>query len=100
MWTHDGKRVVYGSATRSHGMNITWKPANGSGPPEELLSGTESPMLIPSSWSADGKLLLVDRLDPGGYGFDIWVLPIQGERKAQPLLQTKFSEQWGVVSPD
>src|SRR5262249_34330847 len=44
--------------------------------------------------------LLIDRLDPGRRGFDMWMLSIQGERKAQPLLQTKFSEQWGVVSPD
>jgi len=99
LWTHDGKRIVYGSATRSQGMNIDWKPIDGSGPAEALLSGNESPMLIPTSWSADEKLLLVDRLDPGGRGFDMWILRIQ-ERKAEPWLETNSSEQWGVFSPD
>jgi len=100
LWTPDGKRVVYGAATRGHGMNVMWKPVDGSGPARALLSGSESPMLIPSSWSADGKLLLLDRLDPGGRGFDEWVLPIEGERQTRPLLQSKFSEQWGVISPN
>lgn len=100
LWTPDGKRVVYSAATRGHGMNVIWMPVDGSGAAQSLWSGSESPMLIPTSLSPDGKLLLVDRLDAGGRGFDIWVLPIAGEGQAHPLLQSKFSEQWGVVSPN
>ena len=100
LWTPDGKRVVYSAATRGQGMNVMWMPVDGSGPAQSLWSGSESPMLIPASLSPDGKLLLVDRLDAGGRGFDEWILPIVGERQARPFLQSKFSEQWGVVSPD
>ena len=31
---------------------------------------------------------------------DIWMLAFAGEHKPQPLLQTKFNEQLGQVSPD
>jgi len=100
LWTPDGKRVVYSAATRSHGMNVMWIPVDGGGAQQVLWSGSESPMLIPTSLSPDGKLLLIDRLDAGGRGFDEWVLPMAGERQAHPLLQSEFSEQWGVVSPN
>jgi Tol biopolymer transport system component len=36
----------------------------------------------------------------GETGRDIWVLPLTGERKASPFLETKFNEQDGRFSPD
>jgi Tol biopolymer transport system component len=31
---------------------------------------------------------------------DIWALPMQGEQKPLPVLQTQFNESWGTFSPD
>ena len=33
-------------------------------------------------------------------GFDLWVLPLEGERKQAPFLQTEFDEVLGQFSPD
>ena len=33
-------------------------------------------------------------------GYDLWVLPLEGERKPVPYLQTQFNEQMGQFSPD
>ncbi len=33
-------------------------------------------------------------------GSDLWLLPLQGERRAQPLVQTPFMERNADISPD
>jgi hypothetical protein len=38
-------------------------------------------------------------IDPKTKG-DIWVLPIEGERKPFPFLKTEFNENWGKLSPE
>jgi WD40-like Beta Propeller Repeat len=55
----------------------------------------------PTSWSADGRFLAYMSSDgPNGKG-DIWVLPLAGERKPFPFLQTpQFDEQRARFSPD
>ena len=49
------------------------------------------------SWSPDGKLLVYWQL--GGAG-DIWYVPLTGEKKPIPILQTPFAEVFAQVSPD
>jgi hypothetical protein len=99
VWTRDGKGIAYGAAMRGRGTNLFWKAADGSGPSKALLTGSESPMMIPGSFSSDGKLLMFDRMGPAG-GFDVWVLSLEGEHKPRPFLDSPFLEQWGVFSPD
>ena len=49
------------------------------------------------SWSPDGKLLVYWQL--GGAG-DVWYVPVTGEKKPIPILQTPFAEVFPQVSPD
>ncbi len=73
-----------------------WKPADGSGAAERLT--TSENIQSPSSWSPDGQVLaFYERSDADR---DIWVLPIEGERKPRPFLQTPFEEAGAVFSPD
>jgi dipeptidyl aminopeptidase/acylaminoacyl peptidase len=53
----------------------------------------------PLSWSSDGRFLLVSEIDPK-MTFDLWVLPMTGERKPAPWLNTPFTETLGQFSPD
>ena len=50
-------------------------------------------------WSADGRFILYRVLGAKTKN-DIWVLPLFGERKPYPLLQTEFGEFWARFSPD
>jgi Tol biopolymer transport system component len=52
----------------------------------------------PSSWSPDGQALAFLQISPKT-GFDIWVLRMS-EHKAQPFLQTSFTESAPTFSPD
>ena len=82
-WSPEGKHVYY-----TYGGSIYKRAADGSGAEELLAKGGDL-----SSVSPDGKHLL--------YGFnDIFMLPLEGEKKPAPYLQTKFNEDWAVFSPD
>jgi dipeptidyl aminopeptidase/acylaminoacyl peptidase len=50
-------------------------------------------------WSPDGHSILYSRLDPVTQ-WDLWVLPLDGDRKPRPYLRTRFSETDAEVSPD
>ena len=100
-WTPDGKRITFRS-NRAGADNLFWKPADGSGPAERLT--TSEFRQNPGSWSPDGQVLAFHQ-QPGAYGSsstgrDIWVLPMEGERKPSPFLQTPFNEAAPRFSPD
>ncbi len=96
VWSPDGSRIAFTSA-RDGGLNLYSKAASGAGS-EELLLKTGLPK-YPSDWSRDGRYLVYSTRDPKTRG-DLWILPLSGDRKPQPFLQTEFNETHGQVSPD
>jgi Tol biopolymer transport system component len=95
VWSPDGRRVAFRS-NRTGVYDLYAKDANGTGD-EELL--VKSPHYkIPSAWSPDGRFLVFHEFDLKTQG-DIWVLPLEGERKPFPFLKTEFMEWNGKLSP-
>ena len=92
LWTPDGRRVVYRS-NKAGTWNLYWRPANGSGAEERLTTADESD--TPSSWSPDGKVLAFAKGTR-----EIWILPLEGDRKPQPFLRTSSSNMTPQFSPD
>ena len=85
-WSPDGKQLYYWN-----GKGIHRKAADGSGEEELLLKAGGSD--YPSSVSPDGKALL--------YGYDdIRKLSLVGARKSEVYMETKYSEDSAVFSPD
>jgi serine/threonine-protein kinase len=95
-WSPDGKRIAFGS-DKSGAMNLYWKPADGSGP-EERLTTSENVQIV-TAWSPDGRTLAFTERNPIS-GSDLYVLPLEGERKPQELLKTRFNEGGAAFSPD
>lgn len=93
LWTPDGERLTFRSAP----FDIVWRSADGSGAIEKLTSLTGAGE--PNSWSPDGKVLAFTDIHPSSRG-DVWVLSLEGERRAHPLVQTPAAEAGGVFSPD
>ena len=96
VWSPDGQQLAFASA-RNSPLNIFLKPLADNAPEARLLAtGSQS---YPLSWSPDGKSLIFALGDPQTRT-DIWLLPLVGERKPQPLLRTTADERNGDVSPD
>ena len=93
IWTPDSKRVTFRGSNR----DLFWKPADGSSP-EERLTTSELDQ-NPGSWHPEGQLFAYSVEHPST-GLDLWVLPIQGDRKPRPFLQTQFDETFPLFSPD
>ncbi len=97
VWSPDGKRLVY-SGSRGASRVILWRPADGSASEEQLFEGPGHSHV--TDWSPDGRLLLFEQEVSTESGWDIWVLPLDGERKPQLLLGGSYNERWPVLSPD
>jgi Tol biopolymer transport system component len=98
LWSPDGSTLVFDS-TRKGAYDIYQKPTNGAHP-EELLYADQATKYA-TSWSSDGKYVLFDRSDPQGKTkYDLWVLPMFGERKPFAFLETQFDERLGEFTPD
>ena len=96
VWSPDGEQLAFASA-RNSALNLYLKRTTGTSPEERLLETRFQ--TYPLSWSPDGKFLIYAMGDPQTRT-DIWSLPLAGERKPQPLLQTKSDERGAKVSPD
>ena len=98
VWTPDGRRLAVRLGFRNGRFNLFWQAADGTGPVERLAENAN--MQIPTSISPDGTRLLFVETDTTTTGFDMGILPLEGERRATPLAQTTFDEVNAEVSPD
>jgi serine/threonine protein kinase len=96
VWSPDGSRLAFNS-NRSGVYDLYVKSMTDSEPEHLLLATPENK--APVDWSVDGRFLLYR--SPGKTtGFDLWALPMDGERKPFPVVQTKSEERDGQFSPD
>ena len=102
VWTPSGSQVTFST---NRACCAEWFRASsalmlmrvGGGPADTML--LVGAPIVNGSWSADGRELLFTRLDPKTQR-DIWVLPLGGQRRAWPYLQTPYDERTPMLSPD
>jgi Tol biopolymer transport system component len=97
VWSPDGRHLAFNS-TRGGAANLYLTATDGSGTAERLTTSEYSQ--YPGSWSPDGKLLAFTEEGHADTGDDLLVIPLQGDRKPRPLLQTSFNEWQPRFSPD
>jgi serine/threonine protein kinase len=97
VWSPDGSRIAFSAGDSID--TIYEKSASGAGEEKELLK-KPGEIKEPTSWSPDGRFLLYTTENVPKTGVDLWVLPLEGDRKAVPLLRTDFNEGLGDFSPD
>jgi serine/threonine protein kinase/Tol biopolymer transport system component len=96
VWSPDGTRIAF-TSDRSGTRNIYWKLADGSGPEELVLGGSQAAENV-EDWSRDGKYLIYNF--GSGTRTALWVLPLAGDRKPVTYLDTKFATSESQFSPN
>ena len=101
VWSPDGTRIAF-EGQRSGKVFLRQQLINGTAADEPLLevSGNSRHDIRPSGWSADGRFIAYTLAGAFPRTSDVWVLPLFGDRKPFPLVQTEFLESGGVFSPD
>ncbi len=94
--TPDGKALIY-SSQRDGVWVLVQKELGGSGQGEVIFESNAE--MYPSSVSPNGETLC---FYGGGAttGYDLWLLPLSGEREAVPFINSDFNEVMGMFSPD
>lgn len=91
VWSVDGSRIIFGDT------DLFEKASSGAGNETVLF---HSPIgKVPLDISPDGGFLALD-LDSAKTQGDLWVLPLTGEKKPFPFLQTVYNEGGARFSPD
>jgi Tol biopolymer transport system component len=94
VWTPDGQRLVFRGLTPP---GLYRARADGASEPELLVAAGAT--VQAGSIAPDGSVLAyVDRASETGS--DIWLVPLTGEPKARPWLQTSANENGPEISPD
>ncbi len=96
-WSPDGSRIAYAAGNLRD--TLYERASSGAGDEKELWKEA-SRTHFPTSWSRDGRFLLYTTRNGPKTGQDLWVLPLQSDRKPVPLLATEFNENDAVFSPD
>jgi len=95
LWSPDSRRIVFSSTDNVppflHIKNVA------GGEPEVLLP-SRGTLQVATGWSPDGRRILYGDRDPIT-GWDIWILPFEGERQPVPFLRTEFGEGFATFSP-
>ena len=98
VWSPDGRRILSCSFLDKVRPGIYQRNSDGTGAEELFLPAEPSdPSVWPTSWSRDGRFILV----VSGSGWNpiqnLWVLPLAGDGKRRLFVQNAFD---GQFSPD
>ncbi len=95
-WSPDGRYLVY-TADMKGPPNLYRKMLSGTGDAEELLPVGE--VQYADDWSADGRFIVYAEAG-AKTKMDLWILPLFGDRKPFPFLNTPSNEKGARFSPD
>jgi Tol biopolymer transport system component len=106
VWTPDGKHIVFSSDRHGGPQNLYWMRSDGASPAVRLTESENHQ--IAGSFSPDGKRLAFSENETQTQvRRHLWTLTLDDVAsdhpkagKPEPFLQTAFSENWPMISPD
>lgn len=97
IWSPEGGRVAFEALNTA----LYSKTATGTENETLLLEATNLPddNRLPCEWSEDGKFLIYSQRGLRT-GYDLWMVPVAGNRKPAAFLHAEYNEWCGTLSPD
>jgi eukaryotic-like serine/threonine-protein kinase len=100
VWSPDGGRIAFESVNTA----LYSKTSAGAEGEAVLLEAMNPPAVaedyrILCEWSNDGRFLIYSQRD-AKTGYDLWMLPLSGNRRPVSFLHAEYNEWCGTLSPD
>jgi dipeptidyl aminopeptidase/acylaminoacyl peptidase len=102
LWTPDGQRIIF-TSRRAGYWELFWRPADGTGTDERLLSRAKNLIdLHADGWSPGGSDVLFTEVSPGSPTNQcaIGQVPIQRPSDVRVLVKSDFCNQFSALSPN
>jgi Tol biopolymer transport system component len=105
VWSPDGSRVVFDShrtgpdPQSASDAGLYERPANGATAERPMLDREKGVQHSPRDWSADGNTLVFAKQGQNGR-WNLWGLPLTGDRKPFPYRTSEFNENEAALSPN
>jgi Tol biopolymer transport system component len=96
VWSPDGRRIAFSSARDAPPFMHVKDVTSGD---EQVLLPSRGTLQAPNDWSPDGRNIIYSDRDPST-DWDLWVLPLDGQRDPFPFLRTPSKEMTASFSPD
>ncbi len=93
IWSPDGARIAYCKWGGTSCLSI--KGADGVGAESLFVKGV---VVRAWDWSGAAGMILIGTMSAAS--MDVWGVPADGRQPPRPLLQTRFDERGGRISPD
>jgi serine/threonine protein kinase/Tol biopolymer transport system component len=98
VWSPDGARIAF-SSSREGQYDVYEMGASGVGGQKLMLRAGAGVPMYPDDWSSDGKYIVCESSELRT-AVNLWLLPLSGDRKPVPYLETPYNEGRGQFSPD
>jgi Tol biopolymer transport system component len=95
-WAPNSREIAF-SSLRTGVWQIFRKDAT-SGRPEEPLTTGPGDKIVPD-WGRDGRYLVFEQIG-ATTAEDIWAMPLEGDRRPFPIIQTPAADANPALSPD
>jgi Tol biopolymer transport system component len=105
VWSPDGSRVVFDShrtgadPQSASDAGLYERPSNGATAERPILDREKGVQHSPRDWSADGNTLVFAKQGQNGR-WNLWALPLTGDRKPFPYRVSEFNENEAALSPN
>jgi dipeptidyl aminopeptidase/acylaminoacyl peptidase len=100
IWSPDGDELLFSKPREERGRFVLHRKAFAGGAETPLLVGSaKGEVGIAMDWSRDGRYALF-RTNSRETGWDIWALPMNGDKTPQAVAQSPFDDRTAQLSPD
>jgi Tol biopolymer transport system component len=100
VWSPDNLRIVFQAIRDGANSSLRQKRVDGTTNEEAVLPPDVPGPAQPADWSSDGRYIAYNQGVASSFSFDIWVMPLFGDRKPFPVVTSQFAELNARFSPD